>query len=126
MEPDSWGNTNPIAVSPDGTRIAVVVLYPGTTRIGLQVYDIPSGKIVAEHPLEPTGVDWLRFSPNGKSVAAWGGTVELYDAESSQTDPRKLESGTTPPVCAAFSPNGARLAVGYRDGTALVWDLTKR
>jgi WD40 repeat protein len=92
----------------------------------LQVYDIASGKIVAEHPLEPTGVDWLRFSPNGKSVAAWSSNVFLFDAESSQTEPRKLEGGNVPPVCAAFSPNSANLAVGYRNGTALVWNLVKK
>ena len=129
VEPDSWGNANPMAVSPDGTRIAAVVLYAATGRCGLQVYDIASGKILAEHPLEPTGVPLgcdsaptARASPRGAVPSV------LYDAESSQTEPRKFEvgRGNVPRVCAAFSPNGASLAVGYQDGTALVWDLIKK
>jgi WD40 repeat protein len=124
--PDVSSKAQRLAASPDGTRIAAVVLYAATSRSGLQVYDIATRKLVAEHPLGQTDVSSLRFSPNGKSVAAWGDTVLLFDAESSQTEPRKLESGNGPPVCVAFRPNGASLAVGYQDGTALVWDLVRK
>lgn len=126
MAPDPWSKTPRLAVSPDGKRIAAVVLHAATNSGGIQVYDIATRKILAEHPLELTGVSSLRFSPNGKRVAAWGDTVLLFDAESSQTKPRKLEGGNAPPVCVAFRPNGASLAVGYRDGTALVWDLISK
>ena len=126
VEPEPWSKSQPLAVSPDGTRIAAVVLYAATGKCGLQVYDIASRKILAEHPLGPTGVPSLRFSPNGKSVVAWSSTVFLFDAESSQAEPLKLEGGNVPPSCAAFSPNNASLAVGYQDGTALVWDLIKK
>jgi WD40 repeat protein len=53
----------------------------------------------------------------------------VCDAESSATPPRKLDghSGSNYRAwCAAFSPNGASLAVGYADGTALVWDLSAK
>jgi WD40 repeat protein len=93
------------------------------------VFDAKSGKELAEHDLGRGYLPALRFSPNGKQVAVWnvwGPTVQVCDAESSATPTRMLEGGTYCATTAAFSRSGASLAVGYQDGTTLVWDLTAK
>jgi WD40 repeat protein len=119
----------PMAISADGTRLAVVTQSKRTHTQGLVVFEIKSGKKLAEHTLERLYLPGLRLSPNGKQVAVWNSwspTVLVYDAESSLVEPRKLEGGTVRATSVAFNPNGASLAVGYQDGTALLWDLTAK
>jgi WD40 repeat protein len=122
-------STSPLAVSPDGGRLAVVTDNKNGRGRTLRVYDVKAGKEVAFYDLGEAYQPGVRFSPNGKSVAVWnvwGATVQVCDAESSLTAPRKLECGSYHAWCAAFSPNSASLVVGYQDGTALVWDLTAK
>jgi WD40 repeat protein len=92
------------------------------------VYDVETGTLLAEHDLGEVYKPGLRFSPNSKTIAVWnvwGATVQVCDAEG-QAQPRKLVAASAQPTCVAFSPNSASLVVGYQDGTALVWDLTKK
>ncbi len=118
----------PMAVSGDGKRIAVIRGEPRRGHV-LRVFEIKSGKELAAHTLGAMHHPALRFSPTGKQVAVWNvwdAAVRVCDADTSETPVRKLDSAGSRATCAAFSPNGATLAVGYRDGTALLWDLTAK
>jgi WD40 repeat protein len=52
--------------------------------------------------------------------------VQIWGTGADEDEPRKLVGGTFGATCAAFSPNGGLLVVGYQDGTALVWDMLAR
>ncbi len=127
----------PIAASPNGKRIAMVRRKPGPVVRGLprgrefflRVLDADSGKTLAEQPLDPLQTVTyrlsLQFSPNGKYlVISNRGSVLICNAESSETPPKKFEPISSSNVsCIGFSPNSANLAVGYEDGTTIIWDL---
>ena len=120
----------PFAVSSDGARLVVFPHPREDAPRGpavLNVHEVKSGKRLASHELEPLHLPGVAFAQTGKHVAVWSvwGTVVVYNAES-DAKPRKLTVAGARPTCAAFSPNGASLAVGYQDGTTLLWDLTAK
>jgi WD40 repeat protein len=118
----------PLAVSPDGTRIALLSQHQKQTD--LRVIEVKSGRVVARHrDLKIYYSPSVRFSPGGTRLAVWGEdatTVRVFDAESSSTPPRELDAGKLHPTTVAFSPNGATLAVGYKDGSTLLWNVLAR
>jgi WD40 repeat protein len=131
FETDDGPAALPMAVSGNGKTIAVIRRERQGDHSGnyLRVFDSKTGKELGAHELDTMYKPALRFSPNGKQVAVWnvwGVTVHVCDSESSENPPRKLVGDKARVSCAAFSPNGASLVVGYEDGTALVWDLTAK
>jgi WD40 repeat protein len=128
FEPDRGEAAFPMAVSSDGKRIAVI---RAERQLGyfVRVFDIMTGDELAAHVLDDVYHPALRFSPSGKQVAVLnvrGRTVHVCDAASSEKPPRKLVGDSSRAWCAAFSPNEASLAVGYEDGTTLIWDLSAK
>jgi WD40 repeat protein len=122
-------SNSPLVLSPDGSRVALATRNARGRGETLHVYDAKTGKSLAAHDLGDVYKPGLRFSPNGKQIAVWNvwsTTLQVFDAESSLTAPRKLEASDQRLQCVAFSPNSASLVVGYQDGTALVWDLTAK
>ena len=95
----------------------------GGTELGLRIWDARSGR---QRRFVPDGeVQAVAISPNGRTVVYGGkrGRINLLDA-SGRGAPRGL--ARLPGVhalSAAFSPDGARLAVGLSDGTARQWDI---
>jgi WD40 repeat protein/Flp pilus assembly protein TadD len=91
----------------------------------LRVWEIPSGKLLGEHPFDGDGV--TRFSPDGRVVAA-----------AANLGVRLLDGGTLAPLKAgylphpdrikdlALSPDGAFLLTAHETGSAQLWDVATR
>jgi WD40 repeat protein len=119
--------TTQLALSPNGAWIAAV----GPTSVHL--LDAATGAELRKFEnADGMDVDCLRFSPDGRTVAAGGaiqmgetqvGTVRLWETATAKL---RLEfSGHRGHVTAlAFSPDGRVLASGSEDTTILLWDLT--
>ncbi|HEY7315344.1 MAG TPA: sigma-70 family RNA polymerase sigma factor [Gemmataceae bacterium] len=108
-----------LAFSPDGKRLASASF----TRV--QFWDAVTRKEIAHADWEGRYVMSLRFSPDGKTVAARGRNAEirLWDAASGkELQPRAGHfSGIRATV---FSPDGKLVATSANDSAARVWRAT--
>ena len=116
--PITRGSSRPtkLALSADGRRIAVA----WTDGAGITVHDAASGAL-----LDRFDDSLFALSPDGRWLAR---------QEASDIVLRPIASGGTRIVLGrhggasalAFSPDGARLAVAFRDHTTVLWDVAKR
>jgi WD40 repeat protein/Flp pilus assembly protein TadD len=91
----------------------------------LRLWDVPSGKVLGQRPLDGDGV--TRFSPDGRVVAAAGILgVRLLDGNTLDPLPAGYLPHPDPVTDVAFSPDGALLLVGYESGSAQLWDVATR
>ncbi|HVJ80446.1 MAG TPA: hypothetical protein VNC50_05190, partial [Planctomycetia bacterium] len=92
---------------------------------GLRLWEIPSGKLLGERPLD--GAVAVRFSPDGRVVAAAANLgVRLLDADSLAPLPGGYLPHPDPIVDIAFSPDGRSLLTAHETGSAQLWDLSAR
>jgi WD40 repeat protein len=83
------------------------------------VWDVASGKQVGRYRGEGPA-SCLAFSPDGQTLAAGGGSVELWDVKSGAS--RRLSPrGKGPLRALAFSPDGTTLAAV--NDAVTVWDI---
>lgn len=111
---------HPRAVSADGTLLA---LYGASE--GWAVVDLPSGQLVSKLPGERKHLGPFAISPDGKTALIADGSPTVRLVPVARPERAKTFTGSTPATAVAFSPDGTRIAVGYRDGTALIWDVSK-
>jgi hypothetical protein len=91
----------------------------------LRLWEVPSGKLLGERPLDGAGN--ARFSPDGRVVAAAANLgVRLLDGDTLAP----LEAGYLPhpdPITdVVFSPDGALLLTAHETGSAQLWDVSTR
>lgn len=124
---------NAIALSPDGTMIAVA-----HTNNPVYIWDTATRRVVATITAG-AGASGLAFSPDGKTLAICGNDVLLWDVagkriKATLTTVKNSADGS--PTAAAFSPDGRTLAVSInanqdQNGNYLapgieLWNLTTR
>lgn len=108
-----------VAVSPDGTRLAVAFVDDPEVTL----YDISTGR-----PIGSFAHDWpamgVAYSPDGRlATSSVDGTARLWDPDSEEL----LRTVTSPTAhsTVAFSPDGARFATGAVDGVVRVWAVDR-
>ena len=108
--------------SPDGKRLAIASAWlPDIT-----VVDAASGEELFTLRGDSTGTGNVRWSPDGRWIAATGidATVRIWDAENGE--PRFTAIGHDAAVVGLdWSPDATRLATGSEDGTASVSEVSE-
>ena len=104
-----------LAVSRDGRRVAY--LRSGPPDPGIVLRDVESGKQIGNTLREASSRGWPTFSPHGKHliVRRWytpAFPTELFDVSDPAFPQRFAIQGRGPDNCAAFTSDGATLALG--------------
>jgi WD40 repeat protein len=106
-----------MALSPDGKTVVA-----GTVKGAVRAYDASSGKELWRAE-EGATVGAVAFTPNSRTVAT--ATRSLITIREPRTG-KCLNASTQPAhpgLCAAWSPDGARLGVAYENGEVRVWEV---
>lgn len=107
--------TNDLDWSPDGTAIAT------STGEGVKVWEAASGRLL--YMLETAGgTQSVRWSPDGLKLLASGsvGPAAWQIIGARPVGLAQFEGRASSP--ALWSPDGSKIAVGYRDGSLKVWN----
>ena len=111
--------------SPDGDLLAV----RGPKYNAWAVADATTGEVLRRGEFGRASWYPHGFSDDGKllvGVEHQTGTVHLREwREKEKGKAWELKGEGTSPTAVAFSPDGKRAVVGYRDGTAIIWDVSK-
>jgi ferric-dicitrate binding protein FerR (iron transport regulator) len=115
---EPFGRAESLAVSPDGTTVAV-----GYRDGKVRLWDLQTGRLVQVLAGHTGEVKALAFQPGGPLLAsgARDGTVRLW-SPTTGAEVRCLRGPAREVRCLAFAPDGQTLASGHA-GIALLWDV---
>ncbi len=110
---------NRLAFAPDGKTLAIARDNDATVRL----YDVPTGKEMAQLRGIEWGVSALAYAGDGKFLAAAGGgeTVLLWDAATGR-EMKRFKDHQHRIIALAISPDGKTLASGDFEETIHVYD----
>ncbi len=113
-----------LALSPDGSQLAVPFGYVNAGTDGVEVLDVQSGERVAQLPAE-ADVRSVVFSPDGSLLATGqvDGTAHLWATDGWGQVGSPLEAGRGFVLGVTFSPDGQTLATSSDNGTVTLWDV---
>ncbi len=105
-----------LAFSPDGTTLAAGAWPDGRLRL----FDVATGAERKVFPKIGESIAGIAFAPGGKTVAAAGDRIHLYDPVTGEERLRIEAKGSV----SAFSPDGA-IVIGAAGGAICRWDAAR-
>ncbi len=109
-----------IAINPDEHSLAYSLEY-----YILEIWDLTSGKRLADLKGHYGTIVALDYSPDGQTLASASvdGTIKLWNAHSGDLL-RTITGVSTEVKCLAFSPDGSTLASGAGDKSIRIWNVS--
>jgi WD40 repeat protein/DNA-binding SARP family transcriptional activator len=113
-----------LAMSPDGSQLAIPFGYLNPGPDGVAVVDAGSGERIARLPAG-ADVRSVAFSPDGSLLATGqvDGTAHLWATDDWGPVGTPLDVGRGLVLSLAFSPDGQTLATSSDNGTVTLWDI---
>jgi WD domain, G-beta repeat len=127
-DPELTPAVDSVAFSPNGRVLAAVVAYSdlgisyGSGYIGL--WNTVTWHLTVTLAFRGTGSDSVAFSPDGRTLAAGGDGISLWDVATGRPLATLTARGDQAADSVAFSPDGKTLAGTDGFGDVSLWDLT--
>ncbi|MBY0528318.1 MAG: sigma-70 family RNA polymerase sigma factor [Gemmataceae bacterium] len=120
------GQAGAVAIAPDGKSIASADIELDNMNLAASIkfWEVSSGKELRTIKVPDTGVSFLTFTPDGKTIAySSGNAVHLADAATGK-EVRKLEGHAAAVQSIVFSADGKiLLSKSTRDQEVRIWDV---
>ncbi|VTR97956.1 WD40 repeat domain-containing serine/threonine protein kinase [Tuwongella immobilis] len=126
MTPEQGGPVLKVQISPDSRYFAAASFREQTESYSLVIRELETGRLVREHPLQDTGMRWMRtiyWDPLGKWVALPNerGNLEKFSLANGQSQGDLVNLRGPRVMAFAATPTHDRWFVGDSDGR--IWEM---